>query len=152
MAVGGPKIFKSIHKFSMPTTYVDNHHPLLISIPQELGKLSNSLAAQAKEVGFFKLAQKCSGHQNWRLSHQERIHQTHTSTTQRSTAYWSTFHKEWPRRRKKRHSAMGLTPLPLRSRSSSTQSWTSRCKQGKCKFSFWKRTTTYKTCGSPQSR
>ena len=35
----------------MFTPYVEINHPLLTSIPQELGKLANSLAARAKEVG-----------------------------------------------------------------------------------------------------
>ena len=49
----------------MSTLYLDIHHPLLISIPQELGKLANSLAGQAKEMGFFRCAQRCAVHQNW---------------------------------------------------------------------------------------
>ena len=53
MAVGVPKKFKIITKFSMPTTYVDNPYPLLTTIIQELGKLAILLADRAEEVGAF---------------------------------------------------------------------------------------------------
>ena len=39
----------------MSTPYIVINHPLLASIPQELGKLSNSLAAHSIEVGFFQI-------------------------------------------------------------------------------------------------
>ena len=40
----------------MPIPYVDNAHPLLISIPQEISKLAKIPAARADGVEFFKLS------------------------------------------------------------------------------------------------
>ena len=57
-AVWGPKIFNSFTHIYTSTPYVETRHPLLTSIPQDLGKLANSLAARAKEVGFFSTCTK----------------------------------------------------------------------------------------------
>ena len=51
---GCPKIFSNLTPISTSTPYVAINHPLLTSIPQELGKLANSLAVRAREVGFFQ--------------------------------------------------------------------------------------------------
>ena len=61
MAAGGPKIFSTLTLISTFTPYVKNNHPLLTSIPQELGKLDNSLAEQAKEVGFSQTCTEVQG-------------------------------------------------------------------------------------------
>ena len=55
MAVVGHKIFKLIRMFSNPSPYVENKHPLRISIPQDKGKLAKILAASPDDVGFSKL-------------------------------------------------------------------------------------------------
>ena len=52
MAVGGPKILSNLTPISTFTPYVQINHPLLTSMPQEIGKLANRLAARAREVGF----------------------------------------------------------------------------------------------------
>ena len=101
----------------MSNPYVEINQPLLTSIPKELGKLANSLAAGAREVGFFKNAQKCAGHQNWRRSQQERIQQPHSSVMQRSMDYLLPFHKDWKRRNERLPSAMGLTHMEISRRS-----------------------------------
>ena len=64
MAVGGPKILKTVCKFSTPNPYIDNAHTLLASIPQYIGKLENNLASHTDEVGFFKRAHKFAGPRN----------------------------------------------------------------------------------------
>ena len=59
--VGGPKIFSTLTSISTLTPYVSINHPLLTSILQELDKLANSLAAWAKEVGFFQTCTEVQG-------------------------------------------------------------------------------------------
>ena len=77
----------------MSTPYVAINYPILALIPQELGKLSNSLVAQAREVGFFKHAQKYSVPKIWRRSHQECIQRPHYSAMQQITASLLPFHE-----------------------------------------------------------
>ena len=55
------KLFILLTHIPTSTSYVEIHHPLFTPIPQELGKLSNSLAAQAKEVDFFRTRTEVCG-------------------------------------------------------------------------------------------
>ena len=50
---GGPKVLSNLTNISIFNPNVAINHPLLTSIPQELGKLANSLAVWAIEVDFF---------------------------------------------------------------------------------------------------
>ena len=52
---GGPKILSNFTHIYTSTPYVAINHPLLTSNPQELSKLSNSLAARARDVVFSKM-------------------------------------------------------------------------------------------------
>ena len=56
-----PKIFSTLIPISTFTLYKAINRPLLTSILQDLGKLENSLAARAKEVGFFQTRTEVRG-------------------------------------------------------------------------------------------
>ena len=60
-AAGFPKIFYNITPISTSTPCIDINHPLLASIPQELGNLADSLAEWAKEVGFYQTCTEVCG-------------------------------------------------------------------------------------------
>ena len=93
-AARGPKILSNLTPISMSTPYVAIKHHLLTSIRQEKGKLADSLAARAIEVGFFKHAWKCAGPQNWIRSHQELIQRYHSYAMYQSMESLSPLHKE----------------------------------------------------------
>ena len=57
----GTKIFSTITPISTFIPYVVINYPLLTSISQELRKSANSLAAQAKEVGFSQTCTEVRG-------------------------------------------------------------------------------------------
>ena len=61
-------LFSNPTPISTSTPYVAINHPFLTSIPQDLGKLANSLDSRAREVEFFKHAHKCADPHIWRKS------------------------------------------------------------------------------------
>ena len=62
MAEGGPKTIYNLTLTSLYTPYIAINHPLLTSIIQELGKVTNSLAVWEIEVVFSQTCTEVRGY------------------------------------------------------------------------------------------